>query len=215
LNSLLRQTVSVEVFLAGVALGFASGVAPGPLLALVITTTLSRGLLKGISVAIAPLITDLPIIVIMLTVVSQVSTSVVAALSICGAFVVAWFGIKSLRSARTTHLADLKDSPANAHPWRQGALVNIVNPAPWLFWSTVGAPLLVITWRESPSGAVLFLVGFYLLLVGMKVVLAVGLASARHRINDRGYRAILTGAGAMLIIFAGLLAYQGISALLN
>jgi threonine/homoserine/homoserine lactone efflux protein len=210
-----RQTVFVEIFLAGVALGFASGVSPGPLLALVITTTLSRGLLKGISVAIAPLLTDLPIIVIMLTVVSQVSTSVVAALSICGAFVVAWFGFKSLKSARTTNLSELENSPTDAHPWRQGALVNVLNPAPWLFWSTVGAPLLVVTWRESPSGAVLFLIGFYLLLVGMKVALAVALASARHRINDRGYRAILTGAGAMLIVFAVLLGYQGVQALLN
>jgi threonine/homoserine/homoserine lactone efflux protein len=60
-----------------------------------------------------------------------------------------------------------------------------------------------------------FLLGFYLLLIGMKVALAVALASARHRINDRGYQAILIGAGAMLIVFAVLLAYQGVQALIN
>ncbi len=196
----------MDTLLAGLALGFASGVSPGPLLALVITTTLSMGLRKGISVAIAPLLTDLPIILITLTVVSQVSSTVVAALSLCGAVVVAWFGISSLRSARTADLTALEHAPAHARPWRQGALVNVLNPAPWLFWSTVGAPLLVVTWRDSPSGAVLFLLGFYLLLVGMKVLLAVGLASARHRINDRSYRIILTVAGAMLLVFAALLA---------
>lgn len=205
----------VDTLLAGLALGFASGVSPGPLLALVITTTLSMGLRKGLSVAIAPLITDVPIIVITLTVVSQVSGSVVAVLSICGAVVVAWFGYSTLRSVRTTELEALASAPTNAHPWRQGALVNVLNPAPWLFWSTVGAPLLVVTWRDSPSGAALFLLGFYVLLIGMKVVLAVGLASARHRINDYSYRIILAVAGALLMVFAVLLAYQGVVALIS
>ena len=204
----------VDTLLAGLALGFASGVSPGPLLALVITTTLSMGLRKGVSVAIAPLLTDLPIIVITLTVVSQVPAPVVAALSICGSIVVAWFGFSSLRSSRTAHLSNLENAPTNTQPWRQGALVNVLNPAPWLFWSTVGAPLLVVTWRDSPAGAALFLVGFYLLLVGMKVLLAVGLASARHRIDDRSYRIILAAAGVMLIVFALLLAIQGVQALL-
>lgn len=204
----------MDTLLAGLALGFASGVSPGPLLALVITTTLSLGLRKGVSVAIAPLLTDLPIIVITLTVVSQIPSTVVAALSLCGSLVVAWFGVSSLRSARTAHLTALEHAPTDAHPWRQGALVNVLNPAPWLFWSTVGAPLLVVTWRDSPAGAALFLVGFYLLLVGMKVLLAVVLASARHRIDDRAYRTILAIAGAMLLVFAALLAYQGVQALI-
>ena len=48
--------------LTGLTLGFAAGISPGPLMTLVITRTLERGLGAGLRVAVAPLLTDLPII---------------------------------------------------------------------------------------------------------------------------------------------------------
>lgn len=48
--------------LTGVLLGLSSGLAPGPLLALVASETLRHGVRAGVRVALAPLITDLPII---------------------------------------------------------------------------------------------------------------------------------------------------------
>ena len=48
--------------LAGLAIGFGAGIAPGPLSALVVTTSLERGFGPGARVAIAPLLTDTPIV---------------------------------------------------------------------------------------------------------------------------------------------------------
>ena len=50
--------------ITGLTLGFAAVISPGPLMTLVITRTLERGLGAGLRVAIAPLLTDLPIIVV-------------------------------------------------------------------------------------------------------------------------------------------------------
>ena len=48
---------------SGLLVGLASGLAPGPLLALVIAQTLRHNVGEGLKVTLAPLLTDLPIIV--------------------------------------------------------------------------------------------------------------------------------------------------------
>ena len=54
----------MAALLSGATLGFASGISPGPLTTLVVTRTLERGLGGGLRVAIAPLITDAPIVLV-------------------------------------------------------------------------------------------------------------------------------------------------------
>jgi len=46
----------------GIMLGTSAGFAPGPLLTLVISESLQHGVKSGAKVALAPIITDLPII---------------------------------------------------------------------------------------------------------------------------------------------------------
>lgn len=55
-----------EALLAGLLLGLAAGLAPGPMLALTVTQSLRHGARAGLRVAMAPLLTDLPIIAAML-----------------------------------------------------------------------------------------------------------------------------------------------------
>ena len=57
----------------GAFLGLSAGFAPGPLLALVITETLQHDIKSGLKVALAPMITDLPIIIVTLFFLSKLS----------------------------------------------------------------------------------------------------------------------------------------------
>ena len=50
--------------LLGLSLGLGAGLAPGPLLALVIRSSLQDGIAAGVRVAFSPLLTDVPIIVV-------------------------------------------------------------------------------------------------------------------------------------------------------
>ena len=43
----------------------------------------------------------------------------------------------------------------------QAVLINLFNPGPYLYWSLIATPLLIEGWRRSPADAILFLVGFY------------------------------------------------------
>ena len=47
----------------------------------------------------------------------------------------------------------------------KGVVTNLLSPHPWLFWLTVGAPILVMAWSDNPASALAFLGGFYGLMV--------------------------------------------------
>ena len=61
-------------FLAmGSILGLSAGFAPGPLLTLVISETLQHDIRAGVKVALAPIVTDLPIIMLTLFILVKLS----------------------------------------------------------------------------------------------------------------------------------------------
>jgi len=69
---------TIPFLTAGIIFGLTAGMSPGPLLTLVITETLKHNKSEGIKVAIAPLLTDIPIIVVTLFVLSKLANSDIA-----------------------------------------------------------------------------------------------------------------------------------------
>ena len=206
-------------FLEGIALGFGSGITPGPMLALVLAASLRSGFRAGAVVALAPLVTDLPIILLCLTVLGRLPPPAIAVVSIAGGAVLAWFAYEAARDAGTVSLDALRDDAAHAddvgHSLRRGVVVNLLNPAPWLFWMSVGGPLLRDAWSHGGLIAASFIVPFYLLLVGTKVAVAWAAGTGRSRLGDRGYRILLSGAAALLGMLALLLLRNGVTALMQ
>ncbi|MBB5954135.1 threonine/homoserine/homoserine lactone efflux protein [Saccharothrix tamanrassetensis] len=88
----------------------------------------------------------------------------------------------------------------DASALRRAVAVNLLSPHPWLAWATALGPLVIATWRGSPGAGVALLVGFYLTLVGGKVVIALLVARGRRRLGDVGYRRALTCAGVLLVL---------------
>ncbi len=91
--------------------------------------------------------------------------------------------------------------------WR-GVIVNVTSPHPWIFWIGAGAPLLVSAWRDSPILGVLFLVGFYSLLIGSKIVLAWVAAATGERLSTVWRRRLITIGGLTLIAGGAFLIWQ-------
>lgn len=63
----------IEFLSTGTLLGLAAGFSPGPLLVLVISETLRHSVKEGVKVSIAPIITDTPILLVALFVLTQLS----------------------------------------------------------------------------------------------------------------------------------------------
>ena len=186
----------MQYLLIGLGLGLGAGVAPGPLQALVVTVTLSRGFAAGARVALSPLLSDLVVIVLSVLVVGSLPDRAVAVLGVLGGVFVSWLGIEALREVAVPLEGEPRSEGGSV---LRGALVNLLSPHPWLFWLTVGGPLLVAAWAESPAAALGFLVGFYLLLVGSKVVLAAIVAAGRRRLSPTGLHRAHVAAGLLLL----------------
>lgn len=205
--------------LQGLALGFGSGITPGPFLALVIAAALRGGFRHGAVVAMSPLVSDLPIIVACMTVLAQLPEGGVAMLSIAGGGVLAWYAYEAFRDARTASLEAMRAgsaaTPTSAHALRRGVIANFLNPSPWMFWITVGGPLLAASWADGAIASAAFLLPFYVLLIGSKVLIAAAVGAGRSRFSDLGYRRLLSGAGVLLVVLAVSLLHGGVNALLG
>lgn len=198
----------MEETLFGAAIGLASGLNPGPVLTLVVTSTLERGFAAGARVAMAPLITDAPLITICVLVLRTLPPSWLAGLGLVGGLVVIVFGVRTAIASRQAALPD-REARAVPRDWWQGVVVNALNPNAWLFWTAVGAPLLIRVTPHRPWAAAGFLVAFFALLVGSKLAVAALLARGRHRLTVRGYRLAMASCAGLLLVLGGLLAHRG------
>lgn len=193
---------------AGIVLGLSAGFSPGPLFALVLSQTLRHGVREGIKVAASPLITDLPIILVCTFVLSRLAgyEGLLGAVSLAGAAVVAHMAYGTFRAKRREAV------PAQAEPKSllKGALVNALSPHPYLFWLTVGAPMILKGWKAHPAAAVLFVLGFTGCLVGAKVVLAVLAGRSSRLLGGKRYEYVMRALGLLLLLFAGFLLRDGL-----
>lgn len=192
---------------AGLVLGLAAGFSPGPLLAMVIARTLRHGPREGVKVALAPVLTDLPIV--LLTTLGLASVAgrgpLLGVVSVCGGAFLAYLAYESLRTGGL----DLRADPRAPRSLVTGALVNALNPHPYLFWLTVGAPTVLKGLEHGWLRPLLFLAGFYVCLVGAKVAVALLIGRSRRRLTERVYVYTLRGLGVLLLVYAALLVTDG------
>lgn len=193
----------LSVLSAGVVLGVIAGVSPGPLMTLVITQTLRHGMREGLIVAVAPLLTDIPIILVSLLVLGQVAHAdrLLAALALAGSLYLLFLAYESARAA------PLGCSVSDEAPesLKRAALVNALNPHPYLFWGTVGGPLVVRAAEAHPAAPWAFVAGFYVCLVGAKAGLAWLVGTRRASLTGRLYPYVLRALALALVAFAALL----------
>lgn len=191
--------------LLGLSLGFSAGIAPGPLLALVIQRSLAGGLSSGLRVTLSPIITDLPIIAAAILLIGRLPPNYLDYLLILGGLFVIWLGVDAFRHADKG--IDLGRTTSPRQDLLHGALINFMNPHPYLFWAAVGAPTVVRAWRQDPFYAAAFVAGFYLTLLGSKMLIAYLFSQAQNLTITRLRR--LVRASSFLLVAAGMLMLYG------
>jgi threonine/homoserine/homoserine lactone efflux protein len=119
----------------GITFGFAAAVQPGPLQTFLISRTLNHGWRHTLPAAGAPLISDIPIVILVLLILNHVPLWVENVLHFAGGFFVlflAWGAFKSFRNYSLQPTAPLKSARRN---FLDAVLVNLLNPNPYLAWS--------------------------------------------------------------------------------
>jgi threonine/homoserine/homoserine lactone efflux protein len=199
---------TIHFLIAGSLLGLTSGISPGPLLTLVIAQTIKHNKTEGIKVAISPLITDLPIILIALFIFNRLSQFdiVFAIISFVGGAFLAYLGFESLK----TKALNLEIQDSKSGSIKKGIIANFLNPSPYLFWATVGTPLVFKAFEISLIASILFLASFYVMLIGSKITIAILVARSKVFIGQKSYITLMRLLGIVLLIFSILFFYDGI-----
>lgn len=198
----------IEFLSAGTLLGLAAGFSPGPLLILVISETLRHSIKAGITVSIAPLITDVPIILISLLILNRLAgfKFVLGCISIFGGLFILYLGYESLK----TRGVELNLSSISANSFRKGVITNALNPHPYIFYMTVGAPIIFKSMNQNILSSVSFVGSFLFCLVGSKVILALVVERSRSFLQGPIYVWAMRTLGALLLFFSFILFRDGL-----
>jgi threonine/homoserine/homoserine lactone efflux protein len=198
--------------LQGLAYGFAAGVQPGSFQTYLITQTLRHGWRRTWPAIFAPLLSDGPIIALVLLVLSQVPAGLVRWLQLAGGLFVLYLAVGAFKAWRNFAGPKPGESRLVRSSVFRAALVNLLNPAPYLFWSLVTGPLLITGWRASPANAVGLLAGFY----GSMLTSLAGITllfTAARRFGPEVTRGLLGLSALGLAGFGFFQLWQGLTAL--
>lgn len=195
----------------GTILGLSAGFAPGPLLTLVVSETLQHDIKSGVKVALAPVITDLPIIILTLLILAKLSNfhNILGIVSLTGGFVILFMGYKSLRSQGV----GLNLQETRPKSLAKGILVNALSPHPYLFWLSVGAPTMTKAMNLSIIAVLAFICSFYTFLVGSKILLAILVGKSKSFLAGTVYIYTMRILGLVLCVLAFVLFRDGLKLL--
>lgn len=186
----------------GIGFGFAAAVQPGPFQTYIISQTLLRGWRRTLIAALAPLVSDGPIIALCLIVLSQVPRWFERFLYIAGGLFILYLAYGAYKSWKTfDEKIPEDDSTASQSIWK-AALMNALSPGPYIFWTLVTGPILIRGWRENPTLGVGFMLGFYLTIIASLSAIIIIFGKARE-IGPKVNRALL-GVSAFALFFFGL-----------
>lgn len=202
----------VKAAIIGLLLGLPAGISPGPTVALVISEAINRGAKYGIAVALGPVATDPLIVFLSLIFVGKAAhiSPIRASIDILGTLYIAhlvW---------REFHPGTARSGTGNPTlaPFWKGVILNAMNPNPYIFWFTVGAPMIVQLRAASPTAnTALFITGFYTTFIGSKVAIAAISGQSRRFVNGVTLSRIGKSLTLTMLGFGGLLLWDAVKLL--
>jgi threonine/homoserine/homoserine lactone efflux protein len=162
----------LEYLLIGASFALAAGLQPGPLQAFFLSRVTEDGWRRTLPAAFAPLISDGPIALVALTLLSYLPDAFRDLLQLAGGVVLLFFAWSSLRAWKNYQEVK-EESQSGPKTILQATLVNLLNPNSYLGWSLVLGPAVLAAWNEGPRFAVLLILSFYITMISVSMVLII------------------------------------------
>lgn len=194
----------------GIGFGLAAAAQPGPFQAYLLSQTMQNGWRRTLPAAFAPLISDGPIILLALLLLSRIPAWLQRGLYLAGGLFILYLAWSAWRAWRAFDAGRWQRvGPSQRQSVWHAALMNALNPGPYIYWSLVTGPILLNGWQEAPISGAAFLFGFYATLVGalVGIILLFGLARPLGPAVNRallGISALALGVFGLLQVYRGL-----------
>ncbi len=208
------QASLIGTMLVGISYALSASLQPGPLQAFFIAKVAEGGWRRALPAAFAPLVSDGPIALISILLLSSLPPSFRGWLGFAGGIVLLFFGWSAFRKTGKDQPKPTNDPSSTPKTIGQAALINLVNPNPYLGWSLVMGPAVISAWEVGPTLALALLLSFYVTMISTSVLL-IYLVSQTLLINPGSNKTLSLVSGTLLVGLGLYFLFQAGSTLLN
>lgn len=188
-----------DTILTVLLLSFIAAITPGPLMALIIGETLKHGKIAGIKIGIAPLLTDLPIMLVSIFILSKLSelSFLLGTISLFGACYLVYLAYGSI-TIKKVHL----DTATGNSSLMKGIIANFLNPNPYIFYFTIMGNIMLKGMKVNFLYGPLYVFIFLGVFVLINIILALSVHAAKRFFSSKKYIYTIRALGLMLLFFA-------------
>jgi threonine/homoserine/homoserine lactone efflux protein len=162
----------IQYLIIGITYAFTAVVQPGPFQAFLLSQTLNKGWRRTLPAAFGPLISDLPVILIVLLLLTNVPPCFISILQIAGGLFLLYLAFNAYKTWKNFDSPKPPALQSNQQTLLSAVMINLLNPNPYLGWSLVLGPLLLKGWHQNPANGIVLLVSFYVTLtIGMVITI--------------------------------------------
>ncbi len=201
----------LSTVLLAVSLAFAAAIQPGPLQAYLLSSVAERGWKRTLPGALSPLLSDAPIILTALLLLTRLPDAAARLLQVAGGLLLLYFAWRGYRDWKRAPAAGMAETGRGSRTLLEAIGVNLLNPNPWLGWSLVMGPALLAAWDISSATGIAFLVCFYTVLVGTTALIVLLFGTTRFLSPPLRHSLILVSA----LILGGLGVYRLVLAVIG
>jgi threonine/homoserine/homoserine lactone efflux protein len=194
----------IVYLILGITFGFASAVQPGPLQTFLISRSLTHGWRFTLPSAFAPLLSDIPIVILVLFILNRVPDWAENFLHFGGGFFLLFLALGAYKSYKNYAINQADLVKSSNQTLLKAVSVNLLNPNPYLAWSLVMGPLLLKGWQETPANGMALIAGFYSLMI----ICNAGIILTFSAVRQLGPKLNRILVGISIIALAGFGVYQ-------
>jgi threonine/homoserine/homoserine lactone efflux protein len=204
----------LEFISRGVQIGITAGTGPGPFQTYTINSALTLGWRKALILCLVPIITDIPLIVLIVFILGALPDPFLYTLQVGGGLFLLWLAWGIVKQWRAgAQIGGTVDASltqiSTLQVLRRGVLMGLISPGPYLFWGTVNGPELIRALNISLLHGAAFLVAFYGSFICL-IALTVAIFDRLRSLDPRITRGILLFTAVLLTWFALTTLWQGI-----
>lgn len=202
----------MEILINGVLFGFALTFFMGPVFFALIQTSIEKGFVSGVSMALGISLSDIIYVAVAYIGVSHIlqDDSTKALLSIAGGAILLVFGLASITKPALAKNAG-ETCESNHKIWRnlvKGFLLNGMNPSVLLFW-IAAMSIISVEYEYKGHQAFLFLSSIILTVLTADIIKSYLAHRLRNSVNAKKMSIVNKVIGVALVAFAVRLLYSG------
>jgi threonine/homoserine/homoserine lactone efflux protein len=192
------------IFTLSFTIALSGALAPGPLLAAVISQSARHGAKTGPLFILGHAIAELAMVALIVLGFARFmdNPAILKIIALAGAGILVYFGISLCMSLKTASLASSAGTrQRNGHLALMGITMSLSNPYWSIWWLTIGMGLVLAAQKRGLAGIAVFFLGHILADLAWYSFISFSLSRSARHMNARFYRILLVMCAILLIGF--------------